>query len=86
MRRRHLYGLANVPASGQLASILNMFGPKAAELLEAGFHFEEGGCFGMALAITDVLHASLPCVLGLACTPSQSLMARDLTGRGQSAT
>lgn len=36
-------------------AILNAYGPRAAELLEAGWYFEEGGCFGMALAIGDAV-------------------------------
>jgi hypothetical protein len=42
----------------RLIAALDRYGARATELLEAGWYFEEGGCFGMALAIADAIKAA----------------------------
>ena len=44
--------------AARLITALDRYGARAAELREAGWYFEEGGCFGMALAIAHAVEAA----------------------------
>ena len=45
----------NKPAYPRIVVALDQHLPQATARVEAGFHFEEGGCIGMALALQDTL-------------------------------